>query len=236
MKSELMTVKPFVEGVGGREVVVLAGVDDDAGARVEHAGQVLVDERALHVDVAEDDAVHGVVEHHVQALERAHGGDLRHAEAAGVVAQPDIAAQLLAHLVEAGAHEAEVLLRGVGAAEALGGQAVRHVVEQALRRGADDGDHVGAGAGGRLGLHDVLVDVAGGDDDVDPRFDRVAELADQLLAPCGGRRRPGRRPPWPARRRASRRRRAARRARHAAPARRRRCLRPPAGRRCPTAS
>ncbi len=172
----------LLEGVRGREVVVLAGVDDDAGAGVDQAAEVLVDERPLHVDVAEDDAVHGVVQHHVEALERAHGGDLRHAEAAGVVAEADVAAELLADLVEGGAHEAEVLLRRVGAAEALGGLAEGHVVEQALRRGADDGDHVGAGACGRLGLGGVLVDVAGGDDHVDVRLERLAGLGDELVA------------------------------------------------------
>ena len=98
----------------------------------------------------------------------AHRGDLRHAEAAGVVAQTDVAAELVTDLVQAGAHEAEVLLGGVRAAEALGREAIGHVVQQALCRGADHGDHVGAGARGGLRLHDVLVDVAGRDDDVDP--------------------------------------------------------------------
>jgi hypothetical protein len=59
-------------GVGRGQVVVLAGVDHDARARVEHAREVLVDERALHVDVAEEDAVHRVVEQHVEPLERGH--------------------------------------------------------------------------------------------------------------------------------------------------------------------
>ena len=172
----------LLEGVGGGEVVVLAGVDDDAGAGVDEPREVLVDERALHVDVAEDDAVHGIVEHHVEALEGAHGGDLGHAEAAGVVAQADVAAELGADLVEGGAHEAEVLLRGVGAAEALGGLAVGHVVEQALRRGADHGDHVGAGARGGLGLSGVLVDVAGGDDHVHVWLDGLAGLGHELVA------------------------------------------------------
>src|SRR5674476_119152 len=89
----------LLEGVGGGEVVVLAGVDDDAGAGVDQTREVLVDERALHVDVTEDDAVHGVVEHHVEALQRAHGGDLGHAEATGVVAQADVAAELGADVI-----------------------------------------------------------------------------------------------------------------------------------------
>ena len=47
-----------LDGVGGGEVVVLAGVDDDAGAGVDLAGEALVDERADRVDVAEEDPVH----------------------------------------------------------------------------------------------------------------------------------------------------------------------------------
>src|SRR5665647_480959 len=172
----------LLEGVGRGEVVVLAGVDDDAGAGVDQAAEVLVDEGALHVDVAEDDAIHAVVEHHVEALEGAHGGDLRHAEAARVVAEADVATELIADLVEGGAHEAEVLLRRVGAAEALGGLAEGHVVEQALRRRADDGDHVGAGASRGLGLRRVLVDVAGGDDYVHVGLERLAGLGDELVA------------------------------------------------------
>ena len=61
------------------QVVVLARVDDDAREGVDPAGKALVDQRPLHVDVPEQDAIEGVVEHHVQPLEGAHGGDLRHA-------------------------------------------------------------------------------------------------------------------------------------------------------------
>src|SRR5665647_2006199 len=172
----------LLEGVGGGEVVVLPGVDDDAGTGVDQTREVLVDERALHVDVAEDDPVHGVVEHHVKALQRAHGSDLGHAETARVVAQADVAAELGADLVEGGAHEAEVLLGGVGAAEALGGLAVGHVVEQALRRGVDDGDDIGAARPGSLGLGGVLVDVAGGDDHVDVGLQGLADLCHELVA------------------------------------------------------
>ena len=83
-----------LDGVGGGEVVVLAGVDDDAGAGVDLAAEALVDERADRVDVAEEDPVHRVVEHHVEPLEAGQGGDLGHAQAGGVVGQPDVAAEL----------------------------------------------------------------------------------------------------------------------------------------------
>lgn len=38
------------DGVVGRQVVVLTGVDDDARIAVDDAGEVLVDDRALQVD------------------------------------------------------------------------------------------------------------------------------------------------------------------------------------------
>ena len=85
-----------VDGVGGGQVVVLAGVDDDPGAGVDLAGEALVDEGADRVDVAEEDPVHRVVEHHVEALEPGQRGDLGHAQPGGVVGQPDVAAELRA--------------------------------------------------------------------------------------------------------------------------------------------
>ena len=172
-----------VDRVGGGEVVVLAGVDDDPGAGVDLAAEALVDEGAHRVDVAEEDPVHRVVEHHVEPLEPGQRGDLGHAQAAGVVGQPDVAAELLAGLVERRPHQPEVLLGGVGAGVPLAGGALGDVVEQALPGRADHRDHVGALAGGLLRLRDVLVDVAGRDDQVDPRRARgVAVPGDHPLA------------------------------------------------------
>jgi hypothetical protein len=82
----------LLHGVGGGQVVVLAGVDDDAGARDEAPRHVLVDEGAAHVDVAEEDPVHRVVEEHVEALDRRHPRDLGHAEPRRVVRLLDVAA------------------------------------------------------------------------------------------------------------------------------------------------
>ena len=170
---EQLAVRDRVRGlhrVGGGEVVVLAGVDDDPGAGVDLAAEALVDEGADRVDVAEEDAVHRVVEHHVEPLETGQRRDLGHAQPAGVVGQPHVAAELLARLVERGPHQPEVLLGGVGAGEALAGRALGHVVEQGLAGRPDHRDHVGALAGRLLRLRDVLVDVAGRDDQVDPRL------------------------------------------------------------------
>ncbi len=146
------------------------------------------------IDVAEDDAVERVVQHHVEALERAHRRDLGHAEARAVVHQAHVPADLGLDGVERRAHQAEVLLGGERAAEARRRRAVGHVVEQRLRRRADDRDALGAGARGRLGLDDVLVDVPGGDDRIEQR-----ELFRRGARPAGARARPG----WPGSARAS---------------------------------
>ncbi len=149
----------LLDRVGCGEVVVLARVDDYAGEAVDYARHILIDQRALHVDVAEQNAVQGVVEHHIQTFECAHYGDLGHAEARAVVAQADVAADLFAYFVQSLAHDAEVLLGGERTAESLGRRAVGHVVEQALARGADYGDDVGALSGCGLCLYDIFVDV-----------------------------------------------------------------------------
>ena len=90
-----------VDRVGRRQVVVLAGVDDDAGARDEPPRHVLIDEGAAHVDVAKEDAVHRVVEEHVEPLDRGHPRDLRHAQPRRVVRLQHVAAGRLGRLVEA---------------------------------------------------------------------------------------------------------------------------------------
>ena len=92
----------------------------------------------------------------------------------------DVAPEAIRLLVERLAHDAEVLLGRVGAAESLGGGAVRNIVEQRLRRAADDGDHVGALLGGGFRLLHVVVDIAGGDDDVLPG--RAIERSDAKVA------------------------------------------------------
>ena len=89
-----------------------------------------------------------------------------HAQAGRVVRELHVAAEAARLVVERLAHDAEVLLGGEGAAVALGGGAVRDVVEERLRGGADHRDDVGAGLRRGARLLDVVVDVPGGDDDV----------------------------------------------------------------------
>ena len=89
---------------------------------------------------------------------------------------------LLADLVERGAHQAEILLRGIGAAEALGRCAIGDIVQQRLTRGTDDGDDVRALLCARLGLDNILIDIAGRDDDVQIRAFLVTELLEILVA------------------------------------------------------
>ena len=129
-------------GVGGGQVVVLTGIDDDIGPGVDHPGKILVDERAVGIDVAKNNSVHRVVEKHIQPFEGRGRRDLRHAEARGVVDEINIAALPHDRFVQCAPHDPEVFLRGVGSAEALGGRTVGDIVKEALRGGADNGDAV----------------------------------------------------------------------------------------------
>ncbi|KAF5059238.1 hypothetical protein DSECCO2_337980 [anaerobic digester metagenome] len=172
----------FFKGIGCGQIVVFSGVDDDAGIAVDHAGEVLVDHGPLHVDVPEQDAVQGIVEHDVQPFHGTHGGDFRHAQAGAVVAQAYVAAQLFPYFIQGSPHQAEVLLGGHGSAEAFRSGAVGHIVEQALTGGADDGDDVGALPGCRLGLDDILIDIARGYDQVQVGSGLVA-VAVQIVFP-----------------------------------------------------
>ena len=56
------------ERVVGRQIVILTCVDDDTGGSVDAAREKLVDQRASHIDIAKDNAVQRVVEHHIQAF------------------------------------------------------------------------------------------------------------------------------------------------------------------------
>ena len=152
---------------------------------VDHAREVLVDERPLRVDVAEEDAVQRIVEHHVEPLERAHRGDLRHAEAAAIVGQQHIPVDTLTDLIERGSHDPEVGLRRVGPAEALGRLTVRNEVEQRLAGAPNDGDDIGTLHRGRLALHGILEDVSRRDDDIEHRLVWRTKPSHALAPLCG---------------------------------------------------
>ena len=168
-------------GVSGGKIVILTSVDDNAGKAIDDTAEVLVNQRALHIDVAEQDSVQCIVEHHIQSFQGTHGGNLGHAETGAVVAEADVTTNLFAHFVQRLAHDAEVLLCGKGAAEAFGGGAIWHIVQQALTRGANDGDDVSTLAGTGLCLHHILIDIACGDDDVQIGLATLADSGDILL-------------------------------------------------------
>ena len=87
--------------------------------------------------------------------------------------------ELLRHLVT---ERLQVLLRGIGSAKALGGGAERHVVEQALAGGADHGNDVGPLLCRGARLDHVLVDVAGGHDQIEPGCRAFTKGLDAFLA------------------------------------------------------
>ena len=170
------------DGVVSGQVVILARVDYNAGIAVYNAGEVLVNYGALHVYIAEQYAVERVVKHNVQPFKRAHGGYFRHAQTGAIVAQADVAVLFFAHFVKRGAHQAEILLSGIGAAEAFGGRAVGHVVQQALSGGTDNGYYVRALLGGGLSLGYIFIYVAGSDYDIKVGAFLVAEAAKVFVA------------------------------------------------------
>ena len=69
-----------LNSVGSGQVIVLTRVDDDTGKAIDDAAHILIDERALHVDVTEQDAVKGIVQHHIQSLKGTHDGNLGHTQ------------------------------------------------------------------------------------------------------------------------------------------------------------
>ena len=91
---------------------------------------------------------------------------------------------LFADFVKSGTHQAEILLSSIGAAEALGRCAVGNVVKKALPRGADNCDDVRALLGCCLCLGDILIDIAGRDDDIVLRIGLVAEFIEIAAALC----------------------------------------------------
>ena len=56
---------------------------------------MLIDERSAHIDVAEQNPVHRIVQKAVQAFHRRQRGYLRHAKARAVVGEANILADLL---------------------------------------------------------------------------------------------------------------------------------------------
>ena len=169
-------------GIGRGQIVVFAGVDDNSGIGIDHAGKELVEKSPPHVDVTEDNPVHGVVEHHIQPFQCSQDGNFRHAQARAVVCQVNIASHGFARLIKRAAHQPEILLGGIGTAEAFGCRAVRNIVQQALACSADHGDDVGALMGRGGCLLDVLIDVAGGDDQIELRRRPLAQPLNHLFA------------------------------------------------------
>lgn len=58
-------------GVRSRQVVVLSSVYRDVRVRTDQSGDVLIGESPEHVDVSEQDSIHGIVQKYVEAFERA---------------------------------------------------------------------------------------------------------------------------------------------------------------------
>ena len=66
--------------IGSGEVVVFTRIDDNASETIDNARHILVNQSALHVDVAEKNAIQSIVQHDIEAFESTHDGDFRHAK------------------------------------------------------------------------------------------------------------------------------------------------------------
>ena len=56
------------EGISSCQIVILACIDNDPSSRVDTAGEELIDKRTFHINIAKDDTVESVVEHHIKPL------------------------------------------------------------------------------------------------------------------------------------------------------------------------
>src|SRR5258706_15901319 len=56
------------EGVSSRQIIVFTCIDNNTSSRVDTARKELIDQRALHVYIAENNTVESVIEHHVKSL------------------------------------------------------------------------------------------------------------------------------------------------------------------------
>src|SRR5699024_10963595 len=136
---------------------------------------------ALHVDIPEQDAVKGVVQHYIQPLHRPHGGDLRHTETGAIIAKADVTAHLFPHFVQTLAHQTEVFLSGVGTAKPFPGRPVGDIVDQALPGAADHRHDIRSLASRGLPLDDVFIDIPGGYDHIEIGLPPLPETADLFL-------------------------------------------------------
>ena len=172
----------LLDSISRREVVVLTRVDDDAGEAIDHTTGVLVDDRALHIDITEEDTVERIVEHDVQSLKSSHDSDLWHTETRAIVTETHVLATLLAYLVKRFAHDAEVLLCRIGTTEALGRSTVGNVVDQALSRSTDHRDNVSTLSCSSLCLDHVLVDITRSNDHIEVRLRALTDRLKVVLA------------------------------------------------------
>src|SRR5258706_3263046 len=56
------------ERVSSRQIIVFTCIDNNTGSRVDTARKELIDQRALHVYIAENNTVEGVIKHHIKSL------------------------------------------------------------------------------------------------------------------------------------------------------------------------
>ncbi|OQB23784.1 MAG: hypothetical protein BWY11_01618 [Firmicutes bacterium ADurb.Bin182] len=188
-ESELLVQKlgrkdgmSFFHRIRRGQVIILARVDYHACKCVYHPRKILVDNSPLHVDIPKQYPVKRVVQHNVQPLERAHGGDLGHAQTGAIIAEPYIPLLLFSGFVQGSPHQPEILLRRIGSAKPLRRRAERHVIKQALASCPNYGYHVGALFCSGDGLCDILINISRRHDDIKKRPLLIAEIRKKSLS------------------------------------------------------
>ena len=147
----------------GRGVGVVGAIDlEDAGAGHDALGLGGVHEGTVHVHVAVEDVVLGILVGAIDALFREEHGDLGTGHAGDVAMEVDGTAHLLLDLV-AGLSRGADLLAGDGHAADAFGRSFQQTVDVALARGADHHEVVRAVPGGHAHAADIVLEAPGGD-------------------------------------------------------------------------
>src|SRR5204863_8090924 len=54
--------------ISGCQIIIFTCINDNASSSINSPGEQLIDKCAFHIDIAEDNSIEGIVEHHVETL------------------------------------------------------------------------------------------------------------------------------------------------------------------------
>ena len=159
-----------LHSISSCKVVVLTCVDDNTCKTVDYSRHELVNKGSLHVDVAEEDTVKGIIQHNIQSLKCTHNCNFRHTQTRTVVTYSNVSAKFLTNLVHCLTHNLEVGLGSISSAESLSCNTVRNIVQQTLSGCTDNGNDISTLSCCSLSLNNILIDVTGSNNYIQVRF------------------------------------------------------------------